>query len=423
MTTPSRSTRPSLLDALDRELLTKEFHRCSLRSVGVDSVFTVAGLFAGIGGIEVGLSRAGGSTQLLCENWEPAKMVLRAQFPEVPVVGDVRQLKALPKVDVVTAGFPCTDLSQAGRTRGIEGRESGLISEVFRLLQRRRASLLVLENVRNMLALDRGRAMRYLVTELESLGYRWAYRLVDSRFTGVPQRRQRVILVAARDVDPRAILFADDAGEPLASSYRDDCFGFYWTEGLRGLGWARDAVPTLKGGSTVGILSPPAIWWPRGELGQRLLVPSIGDAEGLQGFRAGWTVNADGANGPKGTRWKLVGNAVTVGVSTWLGRRIRDPAEPCLEGAAMQSGDRWPAAAFGAAGKVWAVEVSMWPVHQPYRHLSEIIDLHGAAPLSARGAAGFLMRARRAKLRFVDQFLADVERHVDFMSREVAFDA
>ena len=71
--------------------------------------------------------------------------------------------------------------------------------------------MLLLENVRNMLVLDGGEAMRYLVAELEELGYRWAYRLVDSRFTGVPQRRQRVIFVAAREIDPRAVLFGDDA--------------------------------------------------------------------------------------------------------------------------------------------------------------------------------------------------------------------
>ena len=409
--------------AVHREALDREFHPCSLRAVGSDAGFTVAGLFAGIGGIERGLGRAGGRAELLCESWEPAKAVLATRFPEVPLFGDVRDLKSLPRVDVVAAGFPCTDLSQAGRTRGIQGAQSGLVGEAFRLLRRQRASMLVLENVRNMLVLDRGEAMHYLVDELESLGYRWAYRLVDSRFTGVPQRRQRVVFVAARDVDPRAILFSDDAGEPLPDRSRCDCFGFYWTEGLRGLGWAPDAVPTLKGGSGIGIPSPPAIWWPAGELGRRVVLPSIEDAERLQGLPRGWTRHAADVERRKGTRWKLVGNAVTVGVSAWLGRRIREPGEPVLEGGAMQAGDRWPKAAFGAAGKIWAVDVSMWPTRQPYVHLSDVVDLPAARPLSARGAAGFLSRARRAKLRFDDAFLADLDEHVAFMDGEVSVDA
>ncbi len=175
--------------------------------------YSVAGLFAGIGGIESGLARHGGRSELLCEYWQPAHHVLATRFPDVHLVEDVRDLRSLPKVDLVSAGFPCTDLSQAGRMGGITGEASGLVAEVFRLIKRPRAPMLLLENVRNMLVLDGGRAMRFLTDELEALGYKWAYRLVDSRFTGVPQRRQRVIFLASR-LDPRSVLFADEAGEP-----------------------------------------------------------------------------------------------------------------------------------------------------------------------------------------------------------------
>ncbi len=168
------------------------------------SRFEMAGLFAGIGGIELGFANALGddlNTTMLCEWWEPAKAVLRARFPGVPVEGDVRDIERLPKsVNLVSAGFPCTDLSQAGRMAGIDGVNSGLVRHLFRLLElRERADrpTLLIENVPNMLALDQGHAMRFLVNELETLGYQWAYRVVDSRFTGVPQRRRRVILVAS----------------------------------------------------------------------------------------------------------------------------------------------------------------------------------------------------------------------------------
>jgi DNA (cytosine-5)-methyltransferase 1 len=234
-----------------------------------------------------------------------------------------------------------------------------------------------------------------------------------------------VIFVAAREVDPRGVLFADDAGDPHEGHFGDDCYGFYWTEGLRGVGWARDAVPTLKGGSTIGIPSPPAIWnpaiWnPKAALGRRVVVPSIGEAERLQGFPRGWTEPAAQASTREGTRWKLVGNAVTVGVSEWIGRRLRNPGEPILEGSAMRAGGRWPPAAFGAKGKVWRVDVSMWPIQEPYVHLADLVDLECARPLSARGAAGFVSRARRGNLRFVDGFLDDVDEHVGFMNEELS---
>jgi DNA (cytosine-5)-methyltransferase 1 len=207
---------------------------------------TAVGLFAGIGGVEEGLARAGAAeAELLVENWTPAQDVLRARFPDAKLEGDVRSVESLPKVDLLTAGFPCTDLSQAGRTAGIKGKASGLVSCVFDLLESADPTWLVFENVRNMLVLDRGDAMRYLVGELEERKYTWAYRLVDSRCTGVPQRRQRVIMLASRTESPADVLLRDDAGKPGEDHYVDDAFGFYWTEGLTGLGWARDAVPTL----------------------------------------------------------------------------------------------------------------------------------------------------------------------------------
>src|SRR5213076_10234 len=113
-----------------------------------------------------------------------------------------------------------------------------------------------------------------------------------------------------------AVLFGEDAGERPVDDPTDFPCGFYWTEGIRGLGWAVNAVPTLKGGSTVGVPSPPAIWMPAGEI----VTPSLCDVERLQGFETDWTKPAEKVVRPS-LRWKLVGNAVSVPVAAWLGRR------------------------------------------------------------------------------------------------------
>lgn len=375
----------------------------------------VAGLFSGIGGLELPFYKRGADTALLCERWQPAVSVLMARFPDTEVQPDVCTLKSLPHgTEVVTAGFPCTDLSQAGRTAGISGRESGLVSHVFRLIRSRAVEWLVLENVRNMLVLDRGRAMHYLTSELESLGFRWAYRVVDSRFAGVPQRRHRVLLVASREHDPRTVLFADDAGEPPESEFASDTFGFYWTEGYTGLGWARDSVPPLKGGSTVGIPSPPAIWRPHARVGAKVSTPCIEDAEKFQGFEPGWTEPADDgrANGP---RWKLVGNAVTVDVADWLVGRLLAPGEVAIPAMMADPTERWPESAFGQRGKVWKFDASHWPVRRPYKHLGGQLQESRLKPLSARATAGFLQRAGRSKLRFESRFLDDLREHLQQM--------
>jgi DNA (cytosine-5)-methyltransferase 1 len=380
-------------------------------------VMKVAGLFAGIGGIERGFG-AGFETALLCEKDDRATHVLERRFADVTIHPDITTLGSLPNhVDVVTAGFPCTDLSQAGRTAGLSGSQSGLVEHVFRLLKkmRRGPTWLVIENVRNMLVLDKGHAMSYLVDELDELGYRWAYRVVDTRAFGLPQRRQRVLLVASPREDPCGVLFADEAGEPPSSRYADDAYGFYWTEGLRGLGWAQDATPTLKGGSSVGIPSPPGVWVPGAPEGRRLVVPSIEDAERLQGFPRAWTDGSrHGTRLRAGYRWKLVGNAVSVPVARWLGSRLRHPGKPDPSAFGSHVDGRWPLAAWGDRGERFGVVSSMWPKHLRYQHLTKIVDVTSAAPLSHQAAAGFYSRLERSTLRVQEEFRLDVKRHVEF---------
>ena len=375
--------------------------------------FSTVGLFAGIGGLELGFQQAGGEAKLLCEVWPAAQAVLRERFPGVSVHGDIVTLDELPPADVIAAGFPCTDLSQAGRTAGIHGTQSGLVSNLFRLLDRAEPHWVVVENVRNMLVLDRGKAMSYLVERLEQLGFRWAYRLVDSRFTGVPQRRQRVLLVASRSDDPRRVLFADDAGEPGDEWFCGDAYGFYWTEGLGGLGWAKDAIPTLKGGSTIGIPSPPAIWIRDEAPGRAILTPGIADAERLQGFPVDWTLPAQ-EFGRAGDRWKLTGNAVTVGVANWVAGRLVAPGDVSrAPGTELPAEARWPTAAWGGQGRRWQIPVSLWPVRMPYRHLLDTVDRDALTPLSRRAAAGFAGRMERSTLRFDEAFRVAIKQHVE----------
>lgn len=378
----------------------------------------VAGLFAGIGGIELGLHRAGHETALLCEIEAGAVAVLRDRFPGIPVQRDVRTLRSLPRVDLVAGGFPCQDLSQAGLTAGIRGRQSGLVEHVFRLVERGRSSprWLLLENVPFMLQLDRGRAMRFLTSSLEDLGFAWAYRVVDTRAFGLPHRRQRVLLLASRTEDPRPALFEEDAGQPEDPDHRGLANGFYWTEGVRGLGWAVDAVPTLKGGSTVGIPSPPAVWMRE----DAVVKPDLRDAERLQGFTAGWTRAVSSMPRGEGARWKLVGNAVSVPVAAWIGERIDrgSGSHAAAADTVLQSGSKWPRAAWGSpADKPHAVNLSMWPVRRRRPHLADFLR-YGGDPLSVRACDGFLSRARSSSLRFPEGLLDAVAAHRERVASE-----
>jgi DNA (cytosine-5)-methyltransferase 1 len=377
------------------------------------------GLFAGIGGIELGLRRAGHHASLLCEIDPAARAVLSRRFPGVACHDDVTTLRRFPKgTDLVCAGFPCQDLSQAGTTKGIGGARSGLVNNVFELLGKRGADVahVLLENVPFMLQLGRGRALEVIIGALEHLGYEWAYRVVDSRAFGLPQRRERVYLLASRTIDPATVLFADqaDAPEETAPSLQI-ANGFYWTEGLRGLGWANGAVPTLKGGSTIGIPSPPAILLPDGAF----VKPDIRDAERLQGFPVDWTSPAEQVVKP-GFRWKLVGNAVTVRIPEWIGHRLRTPgtslAVPIDE---IRKGKAWPRAAFGRAGKRLEVRSTSYPVREVAPSLENFL-IYPPTPLSFKAISGFHSRMQRSTLRFPPGFGRAVERYAKRRMREEA---
>jgi len=374
----------------------------------------VTGLFAGIGGIERGLHRAGHTTALLCENEPAAAAVLTTRFSDIPLHLDVRTLGSIPKAtSLIAAGFPCQDLSQAGTTRGIAGARSGLIGEVFRLVEKHRTPWVLLENVPFMLQLARGEAINVIAEAFEALGYKWAYRVIDARAFGLPQRRRRVYFLASRFEDPRTVLFADEAGpvkEPMLNGDPVAC-GFYWTEGVRGLGWAVDAIPTLKGGSAIGIPSSPAILMPNGDV----VTTDIRDAERLQGFPCNWTKPAERV-ARKGSRWKLVGNAVSVSAAAWVGKRLARPGVPLqFETSPLLLSKQWPTAAWNVGTGRVSVAASEWPVKKPYLSLDEFLRFEPTL-LSLKATAGFLRRTETASLRFPPGFIDAVRKHLQRMT-------
>jgi DNA (cytosine-5)-methyltransferase 1 len=376
----------------------------------MDIHMSVVGLFAGIGGFELGLARAGFHASLMCDVLPASRAVLESRFPEVAYHDDVTTLRSLPRgTELLCAGFPCQDLSQAGRTAGLDGERSGLIAEVFRLLRRQRVATVVVENVPFMLQLNGGSAMRAIVDEFESLGYRWAYRVVDSYGFGLPQRRERVFLVASKCLEPSSVLFADDHPfERPTSAMGRLAQGFYWTEGLGGLGWAVDAVPTLKNGSTIGIPSPPAILMPDG----RLIKPGIRDVERMQGFAADWTAPAEQV-ARSSVRWGLVGSAVSVPVAEWVGKRLKNPGQhDATRDREFPTTGKVPRAARFDGRRRSGVSISTDPLGpRPPPLMDFLQDAEGQQPLSLKATLGFLSRTRRARLKFQPGFIEAVERH------------
>jgi len=138
------------------------------------------------------------------------------------------------------------------------------------------------------------------------------------------------------------------------------------------------------------------------------------DAERMQGFAVNWTAPAEKV-GRQSLRWRLVGNAVSVPVAKWIGRRLARPGTvalpvPTLLGPGMP----WPRAAWNVGDGRFATTASAWPVRHKRRPLVEFLRFP-PTPLSEKATAGFLSRAHRAKLRFPDGFLETVSSHLDAM--------
>jgi DNA (cytosine-5)-methyltransferase 1 len=164
---------------------------------------TAVSLFAGVGGFDLALERAGVKVVATVEWDKHAQKVLQRRFPNAALFGDIQgvtgeQLRAAgfnPSNGIITGGFPCQDLSVAGKRAGLAGTRSGLFWEICRLLDETRTQTFILENVPGLLSSNNGRDMAVVIEALVKRGYRIAWRVLDAQYFGVPQRRRRVFIV------------------------------------------------------------------------------------------------------------------------------------------------------------------------------------------------------------------------------------
>ncbi len=165
----------------------------------------VLDLFAGIGGISLGLERAGFRAAAFCERDGYACRVLRKHWPGVPIFEDVRTLtrKRLKdhgiQVQVISGGFPCQDVSTAGKGRGLDGERSGLWREFHRLIREVRPAYAIVENV----AALRSRGLDRVLGDLAAIGYHATWHCFPASSIGAPHRRDRPWIVAHPHRDGR----------------------------------------------------------------------------------------------------------------------------------------------------------------------------------------------------------------------------
>jgi DNA (cytosine-5)-methyltransferase 1 len=297
---------------------------------------TIASFFSGIGGFDLGFEIAGFEVTYQCEIDEFCTSILERHWPRVIRSRDIREIRngtAIPDADVWCAGFPCQDVSLArARPRaGLRGSQTGLFYPFAQLIGEALPEVVVLENVPGLLSSHCGRDFGIVLQTLAALGYAVAWRVLDSRYFGVPQSRSRLYIVGYFG-NPRScgeILFESERSEGDSPPSRPSRTKFISPfkeilgDSRRGplvqrIGYCLAAT---SGRHTGTDWSRTYVTYP-GRV--RRLTPL--EAERLQGFPDGWTLPPDSGGrdveGLDSARYAALGNAVTVPVVDWLARRI-----------------------------------------------------------------------------------------------------
>lgn len=213
--------------------------------------YTVLDLFSGIGGFSLGLERTGGfRTVAFCEWEEHARKILRKHWPDVPIFEDVRKLHATDiqeAIDVVCGGFPCQDLSCAGKQKGFSGERSSLYLEMLRIIGECKPRFAIFENVPNLIAGDNGRWFAKFLYDLAAVGYDAEWHCISAASIGAEHQRDRVWIIAYPsqdgDTEFQGTHFGTNGERQKRAIFSDKLFDFL--RGWRPLHGRADSEPNI----------------------------------------------------------------------------------------------------------------------------------------------------------------------------------
>ena len=303
-----------------------------------------ASFFSGVGGLDLGFERAGIETVSVSEIDPYANSVLAERFPGAPNLGSITEINAddIPEADIWSGGFPCQDLSVAGKRAGFSGKRSSLAFTFLDLVEQRRPRWLVLENVPGLLTSNDGRDFLRLLREMDDIGYYVSWRSLNAKYFGVPQRRSRVFVVA--HLEPgrtEQVLFECEGGcghlapsskarKETSSSYAGSTSGDRWLTNIGTIiGAAANADRMREADGVARRMDDSIISFPSRYSRQPTKFNDQTDPLTIAAGAPAVVIPRQGVGGddadPVGldsNRYKCIGNGVVASVAEWIGRRI-----------------------------------------------------------------------------------------------------
>lgn len=295
-------------------------------------IYKINSFFAGIGGFDVAFEKQGFSNALLCEINPFCNQILKRHWPNVQKAGDINEIteREIPDAEVWCGGFPCQDISVArgaSERLGLKGKRSGLFYRFAELIEAKLPEVVIIENVAGLFTSNKGRDFGVILQTLSALGYSVAWRLLNSRYFGVPQSRTRVYLCCWKNSYQKALnVMFDLQGASKPENERID----FITEESKPNEFPK--VPKVAYCLAASSGRHTGTDWSRTYVvcvnGVRRLSPV--ESERLQGFPDNWTsptlesVNDENINT---LRYTAIGNAVSVPVVEWIAQKVKDQLE------------------------------------------------------------------------------------------------
>lgn len=294
--------------------------------------YKINSFFAGIGGFDVAFEKQGFSTTFLCEINPFCNQILNRHWPSVQKAGDINEITEveIPDSEVWCGGFPCQDISVArgaSERLGLKGKRSGLFYRFAELIETKMPEVVVIENVAGLFTSNEGRDFGVILQTLSSLGYAVAWRLLNSRYFGVPQSRTRVYLCCWKNNPQKALnVMFDKQGAAKPKNERTD----FITEESKPNEYPK--VPKVAYCLAASSGRHTGTDWSRTyvvcETGVRRLSPV--ESERLQGFPDNWTSPTEESANDENIntlRYTAIGNAVSVPVVRWIAEKVKGQLE------------------------------------------------------------------------------------------------